>query len=441
MNTNKIVEAEAKDECIQNEATTIEKWYDKNNIKWFDEFYEIAFDANKWPLCEKFGDITVESKPTGKHKVPIFRATTTIKTDDNLATPERLYSFLEKDWKMFYYFSRESQSTLIHSINRVKRIVQTVVALNSSVAYNRDYLYYETFGLCDENGKMYTLHNSQNLHKPTNKQRTLVAVLKSVNKDNKKYYTKPTDSNVRGTFYRTGYALQYISKTESKIIITLEYDVRGSKMVRYFGNGSSKNSEIALKMCQRFKKKLEFAVSYSFSLHKKCNELEIENIELKKCLVEFKIKDWKSLKICELIIWICYCLENGKFKTYESILAKTLVAQEFKVCELDKVNENDLYTFGVTKFNDRKCLMQHIQSLTDSKRITQMHENKNVVMDEANTKTENDFDDNKEEEEQVYEHQNELPPNWTVCYNEDNQAYYHNKETKESQWDPPSGDT
>eukprot|EP01084_Bolivina_argentea_P074286 134782_1 len=323
---------------LRNENT--DQLYDENDTKHLNEFHDVAFDSEskEWKLCpdsddtEKF--IKVEYKK-GKYGVLISRATTTI-TNNHLATPEHLYLFLLNDWKMFYYLSRKTQISLKHSINKFKRIVEAVVYSNSSVAYPRNYLYYEIFAFCDENGKICSSHKLQN-----DKQRKLIAIMKSVNKNDKKYYSKAADTQVRGTFYRTGYALQNVSKNESKLVVTVEYDMKGSNVVRSFGNGFAKCTEISSKMCQRLKKQLEFIVSYSHNICNNYNILQIENkkkeneiIELKKTLLQFK--DWKEWKIDEFVIWIS-CLENNKYKKYEQILLKAFKNQQFKVSNLDKV--------------------------------------------------------------------------------------------------------
>eukprot|EP01084_Bolivina_argentea_P126504 223973_1 len=243
------------------EKTNIESLYNEKDMKYLKQFDKIAFDtSSEWITSRYFFDesITVESRQ-GKYGVIIARATATIR-DNQLATPEHLFSFLLKDWRMFYYLTQRSEIRLRHIINDVKRIIEAIVNPNAFIPYPRNHLYYEIFALCNcKNGIYFNDNKDINTRK-------LIAIHRSV-EEGDKYYSKPSIDQSRPTFYPSGYALQYISKTESKLVITVEYDqfhMNGNnKIIRTFGDSVAKCTEFAFEMCQRLKKQLEFVGSYA----------------------------------------------------------------------------------------------------------------------------------------------------------------------------------
>ena len=59
-------------------------------------------------------------------------------------------------------------------------------------------------------------------------------------------------------------------------------------------------------------------------------------------------------------------IEDGKYRKYERKLRDGFTEEEVTGLDIGKMEEQDLKSFGVTNFGDRKGLFQHLQNLIES---------------------------------------------------------------------------
>ena len=90
-----------------------------------------------------------------------------------------------------------------------------------------------------------------------------------------------------------------------------------------------------------------------------------ENKKLRMSAMDVnKLEQWE----CDQILtWILSC-DDGRFKRYETILAKNLKEEEISGVDLQDVDGADVKRWGITKFSDIKILCYNIKQLVDRNR-------------------------------------------------------------------------
>ena len=89
-------------------------------------------------------------------------------------------------------------------------------------------------------------------------------------------------------------------------------------------------------------------------------ELEREVKELRvKLMNEEDFEQWTFIQIVE---WITN-LDNGRFVAYKDVLSASMEEEEIVGRNLYEVNELDIKSWGIKKFDDKKTLMKHIKAL------------------------------------------------------------------------------
>ena len=98
----------------------------------------------------------------------------------------------------------------------------------------------------------------------------------------------------------------------------------------------------------------------------KNNELKREMKELRdKLMNERDFEQWTFIQVVE---WITN-LDNGRFAAYKDVLLASMEEEEIVGRNLYEVNELDIKSWGIKKFDDKKTLMKHIKALIKCNRV------------------------------------------------------------------------